>query len=391
MASDHAAAWDVVVFRSTVASVWVLCHLCHADTFTSGNGIQNGRGDTPAQVLWTQNPLDSHDDSRTVPNYTTEGTESPTEAGEGQTPSWQTAIERTQMAMAIFGFAANIITLVTLTRNGDTLSPPICLLLKHQALADSGVCAMAAVILVQVPFWTSDLTWLDVLTCHIWHSQALYWFMIFVSIWNLVFVSAERYMAICLPFLHSNLTTKRMVLAILLLYLVSLLVITPDFLRYRFDYDRKRCRRGFIFSGEQSSTFYYAYTIVCLFTDYFIPLMAYIAMYSRILFTLATRKKNVHLATSRTIRSTSNCLTKTAVALTLIFIFSIGFGKWYYVLGNTGVIPHKPNSPVHEIPVFLAVFNSCINPCVYTILMPAYRKSLRRTFWCHSTENVLYV
>ena len=47
-----------------------------------------------------------------------------------------------------------------------------------------------------------------------------------------------------------------------------------------------------------------------------------------------------------------------------------------------GVTVYKMNSPIQKIGVLFAVFNSVANPFVYALLMPAYRKSILKTFGC---------
>lgn len=71
--------------------------------------------------------------------------------------TWQVTVERVQFVMTLFGYIANIVTLVTLVRNGQLFSKPYCLLLKHQSLVDSGVCLMAATLLMQPPLWTTGI------------------------------------------------------------------------------------------------------------------------------------------------------------------------------------------------------------------------------------------
>ena len=73
-------------------------------------------------------------------------------------------------------------------------------------------------------------------------------------------------------------------------------------------------------------------------------------------------------------------MTKTGVAVTVIFVLTIGYDIIYYTLGKTGLAVYIINSPVQMIGLLLSAFNSVANPFVYVLLMPAFRDSLRKTF-----------
>ncbi len=49
---------------------------------------------------------------------------------------------------------------------------------------------------------------LDQLICHLWHSQWCFWMSMLISIWNLVLIAFERFLAVCKPLKHQNLTSK---------------------------------------------------------------------------------------------------------------------------------------------------------------------------------------
>ena len=51
----------------------------------------------------------------------------------------------------------------------------------------------------------------------------------------------------------------------------------------------------------------------------------------------------------RVIDTAARQLTKTAITVTAIFIVSLGFDLWYYVLGYSGVTEYKMNTPMQKI------------------------------------------
>ena len=55
-------------------------------------------------------------------------------------------------------------------------------LLSHQSCVDLVSCAVAAVLLVEKPFWSTGLVYLDMVVCHVWQGQAMYWACIYLSV-----------------------------------------------------------------------------------------------------------------------------------------------------------------------------------------------------------------
>ena len=95
---------------------------------------------------------------------------------------------------------------------------------------------------------------------------------------------------------------------------------------------------------------------------------------------LRERLKSKTVTGSNAIDAANSFMTKTGVAVTAIFVLTVGYDAIYYVLGSIGVVVYVLNTPVQKIGMLLAAFNSVANPFVYILLMPAFRDSLRKTF-----------
>ena len=61
---------------------------------------------------------------------------------------------------------------------------------------------------------------------------------------------------------------------------------------------------------------------------------------------LYRRTTQSNFASSSVINAAARQLTKTAIMVTLIFIISLGFDMWYYILAYTGVTKYILNSPI---------------------------------------------
>ena len=133
----------------------------------------------------------------------------------------------------------------------------------------------------------------------------------------------------------------------------------------------------------------YADGLFCFFDMYVLPAMAYVFLYGRVVLTLCRRKKSTDLNRSAVVDAAQAATTKTAVTLTAICLFAIGFSAWYYVLGNTGVVEFEAGGDTYKImvAVFLSVVNSCVNLFIYLFLIAPFRVMVFKTFSCCSKCN----
>ena len=298
------------------------------------------------------------------------------------TGMWRSALVYLQLVVYVVGFVANAMTFITLMRNGDIFSPSTCLLLKHQALVDSWVCATGAIILLEPPMWTTGNKYFDAAVCFIWHTQTPFWGAILLSVWNLAAIALERYMAICFPFKHGQFREEMSRNSIAVIYVVNVIVAIPCFFQVRFEHGA--CIWGYFIRGRTGEQVYYVYGFVWFLFVYVLPVMAYVFLYGRVIITLY-RKKN--LKRSAVVEAAQAAITKTAVTLTTICLFAIGFDAWYYVLGNAGVVELKAGSDIDRVAVVLSVVNSCVNPFIYLFLITPFRFMVLKTFSCYTKSD----
>ena len=318
-------------------------------------------------------------------NETTRSREQSTEAVTADVGRWRKELVKLEIPVYIVGFVANTMTLITLMRNGDMFSPSTCLLLKHQALVDSWVCAAGAILILQPPMWTTGNKYFDTVVCFIWHSQAPFWCAILLSVWNLAAIALERYMAICFPFKNGKFREELSRKSIAVIYVVNVIVTIPCVFEVRFEHGA--CIWENFIEGYTGKQVFYAYGLIWFFAEYVLPVIAYVFLYGRIVLTLYRRKKSTDLSRSAVVDAAQAAITKTAVTLTAIFLFAIGFDAWYYVLGNTGVVDYEEESATAMVAVFFSVVNSCVNPFVYLFLITQFRFMVFKTFFCYTKSN----
>ena len=261
---------------------------------------------------------------------------------ENERETWQLLIDGSQLILTAVGLLINLATFTTLWQNGRGFSPVIKLLLKHQALVDGLACAIALILLVQTPMWTTGYEWLDHIICHTWHSQFFYWSFVFLSVWNLGCIATERYLAVCKPLHHKTFSKGKIYLIFCAFYFCCL--ICNSLTLFQVVLVNGNCHSEYFFKG--SYELYQAYAYIVFLTQYALPCAAFFILYRSVVLTLRKRTKEPNFAESRTITKATKELTKTAIIVTIIFIISLGYDLWYYILGYSGVIEYKFNSPL---------------------------------------------
>lgn len=317
-------------------------------------------------------------------NGTTVSSSENNEAIKGN-PHWLYALDQFQLGMTIIGFFANTVTAITLVKNGRAFTPATLMLLVHQSCVDSITCGMASLLLVTPYYWVSGYYVIDILLCHAWHGQAVYWGMVFVSIWNLVCLAFERYLAVVRPFYHANFTPEKLRFFFVALYIGCIIAPCGAYIHTRLE--NGKCLPKYFMDGPAVEMFFKFFSVGTFVYYYCIPCTFFCFFYGSVLVTFQKRKKTSELGSSRIIDKASSDLTKTAITVTTIFIFAIGYDMIYYMLGFNNVVEYINGSVLQKIGVLLASFNSVANPFVYGILMPSYRHSIKMTFCQHCVKN----
>ncbi|KAI0220082.1 hypothetical protein LSAT2_028396 [Lamellibrachia satsuma] len=311
------------------------------DTLHDESNTNLGRISETQRVPHNENDSVSHTTgTNTYSNQTAETTVPDTEL-------WLKVLVKFQLFLSVVGYIANTVTFIALVRNGDIFSSDICLLLKHQALVDSWICAMGTILLLQPPMWTTGNTHFDAAVCYFWHGQAPFWGAIMLSVWNLASIAVERYMAVCLPFKHSQFKTTFSQYSIAAMYIANPIITLPSFVQVRFE--NGVCLSEFIIQGPTGEKLFFAYCLVWFIAVYLLPVTAYVYLYGSVVFTLYRRKNSTAMSCSKVIDTAQSTITKTAITLTGIFLFAIGFDAWAYVLGYTGVVEYEFGSAKQKV------------------------------------------
>ncbi len=314
--------------------------------------------------------------------------ESTYQAGTLDIPLWITVIHQLQFTCTTLGFITNVVTMVTIMRNGQEFTRPTRIVFIQQSFADALVCLIASVVILQPFMWLTGYYNLDIILCYVWHGQALYWGCVTLSTYNLVLISYERYLSVCKPFKYAMLSEtsrKKTALQFLALIIISVLVTHGTYIQTRLE--NGQCVNKYAWDGQAMESYFFFFVIFTYLITYFLPLVIMALFYGLVAYKLRKRRDNVALGQSRVLDRASADLTKTAIVVSIIFAISIGYDLHYYLLGHTGVVTYELNTLIQKVGVFLSNLNSTANPLVYALLMPVYRRSLMTTLSCKKQKD----
>ena len=245
-----------------------------------------------------------------------------------------------QTIVTSIGLLANTITIITLVLNGKEFPPISRILYLHQSVIDSFVCLVSIPMYFQRFMWLSGDTKFDYILCQVWHGQCIYWILVLISTWNLVFIAFERFLKISYPFAHLDMLKKHVYTTLVTVYVVSIIIMIPTTLQTQYDKRAGKCLGKYYYDTFIFKTFMSFYGVFIFLVLYAIPGSSFVIFYIKIILKLrqppyALGKVNRQ---SSNVESAENQLTRTGICVTTVFIFSLSWDCWCYVLGRIGII-----------------------------------------------------
>ena len=279
--------------------------------------------------------------------------------------------------LGAIGVLANALVLLVLIRGSKQLPSLLRKLLIHQSLIDGIICLFVPV--HAYASFTSSVYELDVFLCYTMKNQLFLWVAAFISVQGLVCLAGERFLAICKPFTYIQWRDSSRLFAFLLLCLYLYGMGPSVLLMLLTRYHNGTCQT-WIDTDETSHVINSMFTYIWCPTYYIIPVLMLTILYSKILNALRRSKSLPKSSNDNTIDRASTQLTKTAFTVTVLFIILIGVDAMANVLKVFGVIDYDRN--VLFVVLCVTTLNSIVNPFVYVILMPFFRRNLRRALFC---------
>ncbi|XP_054643458.1 trace amine-associated receptor 13c-like [Dunckerocampus dactyliophorus] len=279
--------------------------------------------------------------------------------------------------ICIFTVVLNLLVIISISHFRQ-LHTPTNLLLFSLAVTDflMGLLVWPGEIYLRTSCWTLG----DVL-CFL-HNYMCF-IAVFVSVGSMVLISADRYVAICDP-LHYNtkVTVKRVQLCVCLCWFFALLlsgIILKDQLahpeKYSFCYGE--CVVSVDFEGG----------ILDLVAVFILPLSIIITLYMRVFVVAVSQARamrshvtSVKLQHSVTMRAKKSELKAARTLGVLVLVFFMCFCP-YYIVSLAG--DNKMISSIAKYFLYLFGLNSFLNPLLYALFYPSFRRAVRHVVTLH--------
>lgn len=198
------------------------------------------------------------------------------------------------------------------------------------------------------------------------------------SVANMVLISVDRYIAICYPLHYPSKVTKRRVEICVFLCWVCSIIYRILLLN---DHLTNPGQSNSCF-GECVVVINYIAGVVDLFFTFIIPITIIIVLYMRVFVVVVSQARAIrsHISALATQRSEGVGVKKkemkAARALGIVIVvFLFCFCPYYFPTLAGEDTSVNASSAAAEI--WLAHFNSCLNPFIYALFYPWFRKSIR--------------
>ncbi|XP_007524214.2 substance-K receptor [Erinaceus europaeus] len=207
----------------------------------------------------------------------------------------------------------------------------------------------------------------------------------FVSIYSMAAVAADRYMAIVHPF-QPRLSAPGTKAVIAGIWLVALALAFPQCFYSTIIVDEGATKCLVAWPEESRGKMVLLYHLLVIVLIYFLPLMVMFVAYSIIGFTLwrrAVPRNQIHGANSRHLQAKKKFV-KTMVLVVVTFAICWLPYHLYFILGHfqEDIYCHKFIQQVYLALFWLAMSSTMYNPIIYCCLNHRFRSGFRLAFRC---------
>uniref|UniRef100_UPI0037E8B070 trace amine-associated receptor 4-like n=1 Tax=Semicossyphus pulcher TaxID=241346 RepID=UPI0037E8B070 len=274
-------------------------------------------------------------------------------------------------SISLLTVALNLLVIISVSHFRQ-LHTPTNILLLSLAVSDFlvGLLLMPVEILLNTSCW-----FFGDLAC------SLYSYVSFIitsaSVGDMVLISVDRYVAICDPLRYtSRITERRVKLCVCLCWLCSVFY-TSLFLKD----DLSQPGRHNSCSGECVIILDFIEGTIDLVVTFIAPVTAIIALYTRVFAVAVSQARAmrshvtaVTLQLSLALPAKKSELKAARTLGILVIVFLICFCPYYCLAlaGDTDL-----SDSFSSFVVFLFYFNSCINPLIYALFYPWFRKAVK--------------
>ncbi|XP_033468384.2 trace amine-associated receptor 4-like [Epinephelus lanceolatus] len=282
-------------------------------------------------------------------------------------------------SISLLGAALNLLVVFSIS-HFRKLHTPTNILLLSLAVSDFlvGFVVMPVEILLTETCWI-----LGDLMC------ALYYLLPIIttvaSVGNMVLISIDRYVAICDPLHYSTRVTQKVVtICVFLCWICSVfysIILLYDNLKQPGRYNSCYGECVVNITG-----------VVDLAVGFIIPITIIIVLYVRVFVVAVSQARAMrsHIATvshkhSKIVQVKKSEIKAARTLGVLVVVFLMCYSPYYCVslIGHDILI----GSSTEVFMIFLMYFNSCLNPVIYALFYPWFRKTIRLVVTCQILQS----
>ncbi|XP_041806934.1 trace amine-associated receptor 13c-like [Chelmon rostratus] len=275
-------------------------------------------------------------------------------------------------SISLFTVALNLLVIISISHFRQ-LHTPTNLLLLSLAVSD----LLVGLLLMPVEIIYIEACWfLGDILCTLYY--VVDYIITSASVANMVLISVDRYIAICDPLLYATKVTKRRAQICVCLCWVCSVFFRILLLN---DHLEQPGRSNSCF-GECVVVISYIAGIIDLIFNFIIPITIIIILYMRVFVVALSQARAIrsHIAAVTTQHSRPQTVKKMEMkaARTLgivVVVFLFCFCPYYFPTLAGEDTSVDASSAAFEI--WLAHFNSCLNPVIYVFFYPWFRESIR--------------
>ena len=281
--------------------------------------------------------------------------------------------------LMIVNLVGNTLVILVVLRN-RSMKTPTNYLLINLASADMVVAIFIGIQFIATPTFTHPQGTVGSALCKIITAGTPGWVGAVASVFSLVAIAIERYWAVLHP--HSQkikLTKTKIIILALLSWIVSIIWAVPGFWATTYIKEINGCAHSF-----SKPIYAKLYTVGWSVVAGVIPISIMGVLYSRVVYRLWFVNNEAAEATQRSLLRYRKRVTKMVIFVTLVYVLCWVPELLIYFLGFTGTITLE--AVHHAIASALIVFNSSINPIVYSLQSSKFRKHLGELICCRKRD-----
>lgn len=285
------------------------------------------------------------------------------------------------------GFAIFFSILIFINLVGNTLvilavvlnkpmRSPINFLLINLATADVIVALFIGIPFVIGPTYTHPEGKTGEILCKLFSGGNIGWAGALASVFSLVAIAIERYGAVLYPHSHKGKLTKpKIIILVITCWSLSFLWAIPGFIAVTYIKEFKSCGHSW-----SKPIYGHFYTVGWSVVAGVIPIGIMGILYSRMVYHLWIKKDNIREDTQKALKRHRKRVTKMVVFVTVVYVLCWVPELLIYFLGFTGTITLVGIH--HTVASALIVFNSSVNPVIYSLQSSQFRKHLSELICC---------